>query len=62
MITTGYVILLPTLWSLLLGLAAYLLVRLQIAAEESYLQSSYGEAYEAYARRVGRLLPRFGGS
>jgi len=61
-ITTGYVALLPTLWSLLLWCAAYLLVRLQIAAEESYLQSSYGEAYEAYTRRVGRLLPSFGGS
>jgi protein-S-isoprenylcysteine O-methyltransferase Ste14 len=61
-ITTGYVVLLPTLWSLLLWCAAYLLVRLQIAAEESYLRSSYGEAYGIYARRVGRLLPRFGGS
>jgi protein-S-isoprenylcysteine O-methyltransferase Ste14 len=61
-ITTGYVALLPTPWSLLLWCAAYLMVRLQIAAEESYLRSSYGEAYEAYARRVGRLLPRFGGS
>jgi len=61
-IVTGYVVLLPTLWSFLLWLAAYFLVRLQIAAEESYLRSSYGAAYEAYARRVGRLLPSFGGS
>jgi protein-S-isoprenylcysteine O-methyltransferase Ste14 len=61
-IATGYVGLLPTPWSLLLWLAAYLLVRLQIAAEERYLRLSYGEAYETYARRVGRLLPCFGGS
>jgi protein-S-isoprenylcysteine O-methyltransferase Ste14 len=61
-IITGYAALLPTPGSLLLWLAAYLLVRLQIAAEERYLQLSYGEAYETYARRVGRLLPGFGGS
>jgi protein-S-isoprenylcysteine O-methyltransferase Ste14 len=59
-IVTGYLALLPTLWSLVLWLAAYLLVRLQIAAEERYLRLSYGEAYEAYARRVGRLVPCFG--
>ena len=61
-IVTGYVVLLPTLWSLFSWCAAYLLVRLQIAAEESYLQLSYGEAYETYARRVSRLLPCFGGT
>jgi protein-S-isoprenylcysteine O-methyltransferase Ste14 len=60
MIIAGYAVLLPTRWSLVLWLAAYLLVRLQIAAEESYLRLSYGEAYEAYARRVGRLIPCFG--
>lgn len=61
-IVTGYVALLPTLWSLLLLCAAYLLVRLQIAAEESYLRLSYGEAYDTYARRVSRLLPCLGGA
>jgi len=60
-IVTGYLVLLPTLWSLLLWCAAYLLVRLQIAAEERYLRLNYGEAYEAYACRVGRLLPCLGG-
>ena len=60
-IVTGYLALLPTLWSLLLWCAAHLMVRLQIAAEESYLRLCYGEAYETYARRVGRLLPCFGG-
>jgi protein-S-isoprenylcysteine O-methyltransferase Ste14 len=61
-IVTGYVALLPTLWSLLLLCAAYLLVRLQISAEESYLRLSYGEAYETYTRRVSRLLPCLGGA
>jgi len=37
----------------------YFVVGLQIAAEEGYLRLRYGEAYEAYARRVGRLMPRF---
>jgi protein-S-isoprenylcysteine O-methyltransferase Ste14 len=59
-IITGYFALLPTLWSLVLWCAAYVLVRLQITAEETYLRSSYGEAYEVYARRVCRLIPCFG--
>jgi protein-S-isoprenylcysteine O-methyltransferase Ste14 len=57
LIVTGYLALLPTLWSLLLWCATYVLIRLLIAAEERYLRSSYGEAYEAYERRIGRLLP-----
>jgi protein-S-isoprenylcysteine O-methyltransferase Ste14 len=56
-IVAGYVALLPTLTSLLLWAGAYLGIRLQIYAEEAYLRRSYGEAYDAYARRVGRLLP-----
>jgi protein-S-isoprenylcysteine O-methyltransferase Ste14 len=60
LIVTGYLALLPTLWSLLLWCASYVLIRLLIAAEERYLRRSYGEAYEAYARRVARLLPSFG--
>jgi protein-S-isoprenylcysteine O-methyltransferase Ste14 len=61
-IVTGHLALLPTLWSLLLLCAAYLLVRLQISAEESYLRLSDGEAYEIYARRVRRPLPCLGGA
>jgi protein-S-isoprenylcysteine O-methyltransferase Ste14 len=62
LIVTGYLALLPTLWSLLLWCATYVLIRLLVAAEEDYLRASYGDAYEAYARRVGRLLPCFGWS
>jgi len=62
LIVTGYLALLPTLWSLLLWCATYLLIRLLIAAEERYLRLSYGHAYECYARRVGRLVPSFGSS
>jgi len=59
-IVAGYVAMLPTLLSLLMWVGAYLSVRLQIRAEEAYLRRSYGEAYQAYARRVGRLLPYLG--
>src|SRR5579872_623146 len=58
-IVAGYFLLLPGKLSFGLCSAAYLMVRLQIAAEEGYLRLRYGEAYEAYARRVGRLMPRF---
>jgi protein-S-isoprenylcysteine O-methyltransferase Ste14 len=57
LIVTGYLALLPTLWSLLSWCATYVLIRLLIAEEERYLRRSYGEAYESYARRVQRLLP-----
>jgi protein-S-isoprenylcysteine O-methyltransferase Ste14 len=59
-IVTGCVVLLPTLISLLMWMGAYLVIRLQIGAEEAYLRRSYGEAYHAYAHRVGRLLPGIG--
>jgi protein-S-isoprenylcysteine O-methyltransferase Ste14 len=59
-IIAGYVATLPTPISLLMWVGAYLSVRLQIRAEEAYLRRSYGEAYHAYACRVGRLLPYLG--
>jgi protein-S-isoprenylcysteine O-methyltransferase Ste14 len=59
-IVAGYVAMLPTPVSLLMWVGAYLSVRLQIHAEEAYLRRTYGEAYEAYARRVGRLFPYLG--
>jgi protein-S-isoprenylcysteine O-methyltransferase Ste14 len=59
-VIAGYVALLPTLVSVLMWAGAYFAIRLQIGAEEAYLQRSYGEAYQAYAHRVGRLLPNLG--
>jgi protein-S-isoprenylcysteine O-methyltransferase Ste14 len=35
-------------------------IRAQIHAEEEYLLRAYGDAYRAYGRRVGRLLPGIG--
>jgi protein-S-isoprenylcysteine O-methyltransferase Ste14 len=57
---TGYAALLPTPLSVILLAGQFLGMRLQIAAEEAYLLRTYGDAYRAYARRVGRLLPWLG--
>ena len=56
----GYTALLPTALSFLLLAGAYLGARLQAAAEEAYLERTYGEAFRAYARQVGRFLPWIG--
>ena len=59
-IIAGYVALLPTPISLLMWVGAYFVIRQQIRAEETYLRRIYGDAYHAYAHRVGRLLPNIG--
>jgi protein-S-isoprenylcysteine O-methyltransferase Ste14 len=56
----GYTALLPTAVSLLLLATTYTRVRIQAAAEETYLERTYGGAYRDYARRVGRFLPGIG--
>ncbi|HZO03284.1 MAG TPA: isoprenylcysteine carboxylmethyltransferase family protein [Burkholderiales bacterium] len=59
-VLAGYTLLLPTLLSALILLGAVFAIRQQISEEERYLLRTYGEAYRAYARRVGRLLPGIG--
>jgi protein-S-isoprenylcysteine O-methyltransferase Ste14 len=56
----GYAALLPTPLSLALLAAAYVGARAQAAAEEAYLDRTYGAAFRAYAQRVGRFLPGIG--
>jgi protein-S-isoprenylcysteine O-methyltransferase Ste14 len=56
----GLVLLQPTWLSVVALVAAYAGVRKQVAAEEEYLGRAYGEAYTAYAARVGRFLPLLG--
>jgi len=57
---SGCVLLLPT-WItvavIAMGVAG---VRNQVREEERYLRSVYGDAFTAYARRVGRFVPRLG--
>ncbi len=59
-VVAGYVALLPTSMSLMVWAGAYLGIRLQIGAEETYLRRTCGEAYHVYTHRVGRLLPAIG--
>lgn len=59
-ILTGYTLLLPTRLSLVLLLGAFVGIRQQVLAEEAYLSRTYGDAYRAYARRVGRFVPGVG--
>jgi protein-S-isoprenylcysteine O-methyltransferase Ste14 len=56
----GYTALLPTPLSLGLLAAAYVGARMQAAAEEAYLERTYGATYRVYARGVGRFLPGIG--
>jgi protein-S-isoprenylcysteine O-methyltransferase Ste14 len=56
----GYVLMLPTLFSLVLGAIDYAAMRRQVADEESYLLLMYGDEYRRYASKVGRFLPGFG--
>jgi protein-S-isoprenylcysteine O-methyltransferase Ste14 len=57
---TGYTWLLPTRLSLVLLIGAFIGIRQQVLTEEAYLCRTYGDAYRAYARRVGRFVPRIG--
>lgn len=56
----GLFALLPTTAVGLLLITSFLLTRLQVELEEQWLVRTHGEAYLAYARRVGRFLPWFG--
>ncbi len=56
----GFVILLPTWLSLTVLVASVAGIRNQVREEERFLLRMYGEAFMAYARRVGRFLPGLG--
>jgi protein-S-isoprenylcysteine O-methyltransferase Ste14 len=56
----GYALLIPTALSAVLFVGSYIGIRQQIAAEEKYLERTYGAAYRDYACRVGRLVPGIG--
>jgi protein-S-isoprenylcysteine O-methyltransferase Ste14 len=56
----GYTLLLPTRLSLALLVGAFIGIRQQVLTEEVYLLRTYGDAYSAYARHVGRFVPGIG--
>jgi protein-S-isoprenylcysteine O-methyltransferase Ste14 len=59
-VLVGYTLLLPTRLSLALLVGAFIGIRQQVLTEEAYLLRTYGDAYRAYARRVGRFVPGIG--
>ena len=56
----GYAVLIPTRLSLVMLVGAFIGIRRQVFAEEAYLVRTYGDAFRAYASRVGRFLPGIG--
>lgn len=56
----GVVLVAPGLWSAAVWLAAAAAIGAQTRLEERHLTARHGEAYLAYAARVGRFLPGFG--
>lgn len=57
----GLFLLLPTVLSVAAWLALFVAIELQVRfVEEPYLVRTHGDAYRAYARTTGRLLPGLG--
>jgi len=59
-VLAGYALLLPTWLSFGMLIATAVTVRNQAREEEAHLLRLYGDAYAAYARRVGRFVPGVG--
>jgi protein-S-isoprenylcysteine O-methyltransferase Ste14 len=56
----GVVLVAPGLWSAAVWLAAAAAIGVQTRLEERHLTARHGEAYLAYAARVGRFVPGIG--
>jgi protein-S-isoprenylcysteine O-methyltransferase Ste14 len=56
----GIVLVAPGVWSASVWLAGAAAIGLQTRLEEQHLRARHGEAYLAYASRVGRFLPGLG--
>lgn len=59
-IVPGLALLQGTLLALLAPVVAAVFYKLCIPHEEAWLHEQHGEAYKAYSRRVGGIVPRFG--
>lgn len=62
MLTTlaGFFVVAPAWWSLASWLAAVVLIRYQVQAEERHLAKLHGETYARYAALAGRFIPGVG--
>ena len=59
--TAGLLLMVPTLLGVLAAVLVVVAVQIQVrAVREPGLARRHGEAYEAYAARTGRFLPRAG--
>ena len=56
----GWLLVLPTLLSLIIVVGVALGVRRQAIDEEKYLQRTYGAEFRVWAREVGRFVPWLG--
>jgi protein-S-isoprenylcysteine O-methyltransferase Ste14 len=56
----GFMLLVPTLMSVVMFAGAMIGIRRQAVAEERYLMQMHGDAYRRYARQVGRFMPWVG--
>lgn len=56
----GFVLMLPHVVTLGAWIGAWAGFRSQAAAEEAYLERTYGEEYRSWAARTGRFLPGIG--
>ena len=59
-IVPGLALMQGTLLALLAPVVAALFYKLCIPHDEAWLHDLHGEAYKAYSRRVGGIVPRFG--
>jgi protein-S-isoprenylcysteine O-methyltransferase Ste14 len=58
----GLAALTPSPWTIASAIAYAVMIRAQVAFEESHLLALHGEAYRDYVTRVGRFLPKIGAS
>jgi protein-S-isoprenylcysteine O-methyltransferase Ste14 len=59
-VLVGYMLVLPTRLSVVMLVGTFVGIRQQVLTEEAYLIRTYGDAYRAYARQVGRFVPGLG--
>ena len=56
----GLAALTPSPWTIASAVAYAVMIRVQVAYEESHLLALHGDAYRDYLARVGRFLPKIG--